>query len=150
MGYNLEIGELEVEFDTEYGRESTIDLRVKVERGRKEPFLNVGEPTDGTNMRWPSYTSWANFAKSADLYEFFFDDCEGLIRQHPATYPLCEEHRKIVNEKYEAFKKKYPKAIASYEDEDNEANGILVRLEWLKYWINWALDNCDKPVFYNS
>jgi len=150
MGYNIKIGELEVTFSTEDGRESVVELNAKTEDEREESFLNVGEPTDGTNMRWPTYTSWANFAEKADLYEFFFDDCEGLIRQHPAVYPLCEEHRQIVNEKYRSFKKKYPESIPSYEYEDNEVNGALVRLEWLKYWINWALDNCEKPVFCNS
>jgi hypothetical protein len=150
MGYNLKIGELKTNWNTDDGRESTIELSVEVERGRKEPFLNVGEPTDGMNVRWPSYTSWSNFAKSADLYDFFFDKCEGLIREHPATFPLCEEHREIVNAKYKAFKDKHPKSKPTYDDENNEHNAVLVRFEWLKYWINWALDNCEKPVFYNS
>jgi len=150
MGYNLEIGELEIEFDTSDDRESSLGLGVKIEKGRKELFLNVGEPTDGMNIRWPSYSSWRNFAEHAGLEEFFFDDSKGLIRQHPGTFPLCEDHRVIINQKYKDFKIKFPKSEANYNNPTKPENGTLVRFEWLKYWINWALDNCEKPVFYNS
>jgi len=150
MGYNLIIGELEVDYDINDGLESSIHLSAVPEKGRKESFLNVGEPTDGTNMRWPSYTSWSNFARATGLYEFFFDDCEGVIRHHPGAQPLTEEHRRIIDEKYNDFKKANPNAEPNYKYEDNVNNSILVRLEWLKYWVDWALDNCEKPVFANS
>lgn len=148
MGYNLQIGELQVDI-TNDGRESIVNLTAETQNGRQESFLNVGELTDGTNMRWPTYTSWKNFTRNSDLYEFFFDKSNGLMRTHPGTFPLCEEHRKIVNEKYDEFINKYPNAQCTYET-DNDIDATLVRFEWLKYWVNWALDNCKRPVFYNS
>ena len=133
MGYSFEIGQLKVEINTELGREATVNLGVQEQQG---------------NATGASYVGWSNFAEITDLSDFFFDDSDGLIREHPATYPLCEEHRNIVNEKYKAFKAKYPTGVASYEYSDT--NAAFERLEWLKYWINWALDNCKNPVFHNS
>ncbi len=31
-----------------------------------------------------------------------------------------------------------------------EENDYATRLEWLKYWVDWSLENCDKPVFCNT
>ena len=57
---------------------------------------------------------------------------------------------------------KYPNCRAGYSTKINEKEGFFedidwpaennhaVRLEWLKYWVDWALENCECPVFYNS
>jgi len=148
MGYNLGIGELNVIYDN--GGDARITLDFEPEKGHNADFLNVGEPTDGSNMRWPSYASWKKVIIKLDMLDLFFNDDDSLMRCHPDTVPLNEEHRKVINSKYKEFKRKYPNAKPNYNDEDNEENAALVRIEWLKYWVNWALDNCEKPVFHNS
>ena len=85
------------------------------------------------------------------------------------SFPVTFRHKKLIDVIYRQFKQKYPKAIASYspkinsfdssipygkrihEDSDwPEENNWFCRLEWLKYWVDWALNNCEKPVIYNS
>lgn len=158
MGYNLDIGELEVEFEQD---DCYISLTAKSESRDDAPAY--GEPTDNSNSRWPSYTSWHNSMEFVGLKDLFFDeDSEySLLTQHPGCVPLNKHHKKVIDRAYEDFMEKYPDVVAGYspktkdnimaEDPDwPEENGALVRLEWLKYWVDWALKNCEKPVFANS
>jgi hypothetical protein len=90
-----------------------------------------------------------------------YDKENGLIRNHPGCVPLTKEHKEIIDKTYKEFYEKYPNCKAGYSPKMDEAKGIYdnkwpkensyaVRLEWLKYWIDWALENCKNPVFYNS
>jgi hypothetical protein len=152
MGYNLKIGELTTEV-TDDGRESIIWNSAESVNHDNAPAY--GEPTDHSNIRWPSYTSWSDFARFVGLYDFFFDKHEGIMRQHSGCFPIKQEHIDIVHKAYKEFYEKYPNAIPGYpenEDYDNwpEENSYAVRLEWLVYWMDWAHKNCKNPVFANS
>ncbi|KAA5548096.1 hypothetical protein F0145_05050 [Adhaeribacter rhizoryzae] len=84
------------------------------------------------------------------------------MREHPGCVPLVKEHKEIIDNAYETLKSKYPNAVAGYSpniDEEMgiymdpewpEENGQLVSMEWLKYWVDYALENCKTPVNYNS
>lgn len=158
MGYTLTIGELQIGYFNDNG-DPHIALSARQERHKKAPAF--GEPTDYTNTRWPSYTVWTEFTEFAGLYSLFFAENreDRLIYSHPGCVPLTEQHRQEVNQAFEAFKLKYPNAVSTYGNTDNpldvdpenpEENGYMCRLVWLHYWVNWALDNCEKPVFGNS
>lgn len=147
MGYNLAIGEL-------------INDEIRYEKLDNAPAY--GEPTDYTNQRWPSYTAWANFARFTNLYDFFFNRNDGLMNNHPGLVKLTEQHRREFNKIYKDFYLLHPECKAGYSPKVDEENRIFhdpewpvendyaVRLEWLHFWINWALDNCQNPHFYNS
>ena len=159
MGYTLEIGEVTVDYDN-----SNEDpyIMFDVNRVEDDNAPAFGEPTDHTNQRWPSYAVWDKFCTSAGIHDLMFskDRDDALLSNHPGCVPLTEQHRSEINDALVAFKIKYPDAIATYgekqensliRDENNpEENSVLCRLTWLHYWINWALDNCEKPVFKNS
>lgn len=151
MGYSLTIGELVAEINYE-GLESSISLDAKDETREDAPAF--GEPTDKMNSRWPSYSSWSDAMEFLGLYSFMFDDDTGLIREHPGAVPIVKEHKEILDAAYEAFYKKYPKAVAGFSPSESEdwpkENNYAVRLEWLKYWVDWSLINCKRPVFHNS
>lgn len=150
MGYSISIGQLEVNIN-EDGLDSYISLDVASRALSGAPAY--GEPTDHMNSRWPSYTSWSDSMNFLGLQDFMFDQDTGLMREHPGTFPLTPDHKSILDEAYTDFYLKYPNAKAGYNDEDEnwpEENGYACRLEWLKFWIDWALANCDKPVFHNS
>lgn len=158
MGYTLEIGELETTIEKD-GLNSYIDHSVKSEHHDEAPAY--GEPTDNSNGRWPSYTAWHDFARFVDLEDLFYNKSTGLLREHPGCIPLVQEHKKIIDKAYKAFYKKYPNCKAGFspksledeffEDKDWPLENVwAVRLEWLKYWVDWALTNCENPVFYNS
>jgi hypothetical protein len=159
MGYTLKIGELKPTIYKD-GLDSFISNDVEGQSIDGAPAY--GEPTDGTNSRWPSYTSWHESMRFVGLHEFMFNKENGLLREHPGCVPLVEEHKKIIDDAYAEFYKKYPNCKPGYSDkldfqngvyeDDNwpEENAYATRLEWLKYWVDWALDNCEQPVFYNT
>lgn len=89
------------------------------------------EPTDYTNERWPSYTAWAEFCDESGLKSLFYGE-GGLLASHPGIVPLTDEHKKAID------------AVGSLSGHNQ------VRLEWLQYWVTWALENCSDPVFCNS
>jgi len=159
MGYTLMIGEAELDrYDD--GLDSSLSISVSNQKDEKAPAY--GEPTDFTNSRWPSYSSWRNAMKFVGLEDIFWNEENGLIRHHPGCQLLTIEHKQIIDKAYEDFYKKYPTCKAGYSPLINnnegvfhdtswpEENGMATRLEWLKYWVDWAIENCKNPIFYNS
>ncbi len=154
MGYTLKIGNAKIFYDGGEYPYCCIDVEFK--HDKNAPAFN--EPTDYENQTWPSYTSWHDFSMFAGLYDLFYSKEDGLISCHPGSTPLTKKHKEIIDNSYKLFKEKYPKSTPTYgkakdfEDDPNNPieNSWLCRLEWLKYWVDWALENCDKPIFYNS
>jgi hypothetical protein len=169
MGYSLTIGEAELK---------NIGNEIKI-IARKEKHSNApafGEPTDFTNERWPSYSSWESFTNEMELGELMTGDepikWEGeeyypLICEHPGITVITRYHFAMIKRKIKAYKEKYPDHIAQYppakegiekapfyrsEDyvDDPIYDGNLCRAEWLIYWIGWALQNCENPIFVNT
>lgn len=152
MGYSIGIGELKINREDGYTFKSVKTIKLP-----DAPAF--GEPTDNTNERWPSYTSWSNAMQFLGLYDMMFNKKTGLMRQHLGTYRIFKHHKATLDKVYDEFYKKYPNAKAGYspkstmfeEDKDwPEENSWAVRLEWLKFWFDWAFENCKKPYFYNS
>lgn len=110
-------------------------LDVKEERHKDAPADGV--PTAYTNVRWPGYSGWEDFVDAVGLRELFYEEDEGLMCEHPGTRPLLLAHLTAVEKAYETH--------AASTTQNN-----IARLEWLKYWMAWAITNCEKPVFYNS
>lgn len=159
MGYDLKIGELQTWIDYD-GLDSWIVNDVVDEKHDNAPAF--GEFTDYTNYRAPGYGQWDKVMRDCGLHELMFDEDTGLIRNHPGCVPLVKEHKEIIDKAYKEFYEKYPNCKAGYSPKINNKEGIYddpdwdncnntaVRLEWLKYWVDWALENCERPVFYNS
>lgn len=155
MGYTLTIGQAYMDFDKEYS-----DLRIKAEYVTLPNAPAFNEPTDYSNERWPSYTSWASAMRNMGLSHLMDksnDNC--LIPSHPGYKVLNADIKSEIDKAYEDFYLKYPNCKPGYSplatdfDEDPnwpEENSTAVRLEWLKFWVDWALDNCEIPIFHNS
>jgi hypothetical protein len=124
MGYTLMIGEFK---SYKEGRETYYMAEEKC----LDNAPADGSPTDRINQRWPSYSGWDYFTKGVGLSELM----DELIASHPGYVVLKKRHKKIIDA---AYAKKHT------FDADNQG-----RLEWLKFWVDWALDNCKKPVFVN-
>ena len=161
MGYTLQIGELETSMHSgDYLEiEEMNSFRQEVVSISHDDAPTFGESTDCMNSRWPSYTSWAIFYRFFDLEELFHDEDYGFLRQHPGCVPITQFHKSIIDDAYEKYKKNYPNSTPGYsgkqlddvEDDDwPEENSLGARLVWLKYWVDWALKNCEVPAFYNS
>jgi hypothetical protein len=158
MGYSITIGELEVEKNPDDGLDCPcLFLDAKGESHEGAPAF--GEPTDQSNSRWPSYSTWSDCLRDAGLHDVFF--CDGhLVGGHPGVRLVTNELRDIVRAKKAEFEAKYPNVEATYGDkpegpfgvdESNpKENSTYCRIVWLDYWIDWALKNCKTPVIANS
>lgn len=159
MGYSLTIGELKHEI-TDDKLETEIYSYAEDVTLPNSP--SYGEPTDYTNSRWPSYTSWGMAMEFVGLNDFMYNKKTGLLRDHPGCVPLVKEHKEIIDKAHIDFYKKYPNCkpgfspklndrLGIYEDSEwPEENMWAVRLEWLKFWVDWSLENCKVPVFHNT
>ena len=172
MGYNITIGERgDLDPETESYDVATV---------RRDDAPAFGEPTDFTNERWPSYSTWGDFLENTGLQwlspttnhafrAHVRADCPPLMVEHPGLEPLREVHREAIEHAYVAYRQKigmdkiagwaggekYSHVTGRFEQVPTPANadqfdGNLARLEWLRYWVNWALDNCTNPVFKNT
>jgi hypothetical protein len=160
MGYNLYIGEMEVETDW---AERSVWVRVPLVDG-----VPLGAPIDsagtGThhNVCSPSYTGWAGFAERVGLWEVFYaprsrsgvgappvwwtpegsdEERGGLLQQHPGAEALTQEH-------LAAFRDARARHVFSAGEGGTDWD--RVRLDWLVWWTEWALAHCKYPTFCNG
>lgn len=157
MSYNIKIGEPYVSID----KDDNI-VTIEVEEVKLECAPAIGESTDYINQQRSGYSAWSETTRFIGLYDLFFDENSGLMKDHPGIMPLNVNHKKKIDFAYEKFYEKYPNAKPGFspkihcsknifEDADwPDENVYAVWLEWLKFWINWALTNCENPVFKNG
>lgn len=145
MGYELKIGQAVTRFDSEIGRE-----RVDCEKVFLSDAPAFGEITDHSNVRLPSYSSWEIFAEEVGLYDFFYDREQGLLNGWEGVVPLTGAHKAAIDHACVAYLERHP-AVFSVKTEDSlgEEDFHFGRLRWLKFWVEWALESCDTPIFLN-
>ena len=178
MGYHLAIGESVVDWSEDM-------VRIDVDAVKIDDAPAFGEPTDHTNTRWPSYTSWANFCREMDIQDVVLNRRNGgedeielpdgsfvgcLMPSHPGVAPVTAKHVEYIEQKVNEYKAKHPEHRAQFPkpkpdakpiggtgvfmeedyDPDPRNDGNLCRAEWLLFWLKWAVENCKKPVFFNS
>ena len=177
MGYSITIGEkvesssyediyndyIEDGETEEEAREHAECWRYGAKSERHDKAPAFGEPTDYTNDRWPSYTSWYEFCESAGLIDLLYDDEKRSLRGgHPGYFHITKHFVQRINAHYKMFKIKYPDATATYDESHNNAgqvcfpfradqNGVRVRFEWLVYWVDYAFNEYgEDAIIYNS
>lgn len=176
MGYNLRIGEALIE----YSKESVqIDCKV-IKRddapayGEPTDHQSQRWPSYTAwckNMKSLGLLHVMFDSKNGGQDEFEVNGNERypLISDHPGAAPITIEHVEEVERCLAAYKAKHPDHIAQYaplkdgaekndcalysSDEyvdDPRYDPVLCRGEWLAYWLRWAIENCERPVFVNS
>lgn len=159
MGYSLTIGNATPTYpEPSDGTEGTFGWDVETLDHPDSPaFENDANP--GRNVRWPSYSVWADFAKDVGLYDLFLDKYTGLMRQHPGVLPIFPSHLARVRESLAAYRAKYPDARPRFNafsttppppDPLDEPNANLARLLWVEWWFAWALEHCEHPAMGNT
>jgi uncharacterized protein YaeQ len=65
----------------------------------------------------------------------------GLLRRHPGVVELLPAHHTAFVEAKLAY---------AQRPEEEQEEYVTRRLEWLCWWTDWALTECDHPSFANS
>lgn len=149
MGYTIKIGNAVPYHDKEDGE---LHAKWVVEGVRHESAPAFGEPTDYTNARWPSYTAWANTLNDLGLYAAFLDrDADdAMMREHPGCVMLTPDHGSTIRSAVDTYRTKVQAEGKRAGFKGPDADATLARAEWLVYWVDWALANCETPAIENS
>jgi len=154
MGYSLIIGEAKVESYEEDGLEAL--CHITAEGVHLDDAPAFGEPTDHTNQRWPSYTQWYDFCEKADILPALYECDEygnvtGSLRGgHPGAFPINKEFKEEIDTAYNRIKMQAKTLDPDADIFDTDLGGMWARIQWLKFWTDWALENCEHPVLVNS
>jgi len=159
MSYDIYIGEAVLESSADK-EEFFCRWAVKGHSEKQAPSFKGDELTGKGNSRHPGYIQWGDFCRRNNLYEFFFDEDDGLMREHPGCFPLKQEHLEVLEAALKELEKKdsrpaglderYIKDYIAQIPEGEETHSYdKVRLIWLVYWVNWALENCKHPAIAN-
>ena len=170
MGYILTIGQAEVAFD-----EDQVSIAASVVMLDYAPAY--GNHPEYLNQICASDITWANTMRALNLSDVMFQGFDlggvhrrALISDRPGICRIMDDHVEIVESKVTAYKILHPNYFGGYpsliphlqatakslshSSDDYLANpqydGHLCRGEWLAFWLRWAFENCDRPVFVNS
>lgn len=156
MGYNLTIGQ---RIKDAVKIESHDNISVPLYDGN-------GLTIENKNTMYCSY-SMLNLCTNILKIEDIINNKEyGLLSSYPGYVSLTTIHKEIIDEVYNNFYIEYPSCVPGYfkiiehdifgeivnDDPYNTEYHIIpmvaVFLEWLKYWIDWSIENYDNPIFY--
>ena len=131
MGYWLKIGEYKPGI-------SDVGLVVTPDVVKLDNAPAGGLDFDYTNQFECSYGVWDDFINATGLNVLFNDRTGQLIRKEnqPGYAELTKDYQRIIN--------------LAYASKNKIQEDYQFPLEWLKFWVDWALENCKKPVFVNK
>ena len=170
MTYDMTIGEYYREDISEEGEEPHFWESARTVTLDEAPkFLN-DDLTGRSNFRSAAYSGWSTFCeKHPIINDLMWGTGNGagpLMPDHPGIADLKPEHLAAVREALKAHRAVVgedtlpgyvPDATdlrfgGNYEPHDptKKYDYALVRLLWMEWWMEWALANCERPVFSNS
>jgi hypothetical protein len=161
VGYSITIGNaVPMHSKDEYGLYAGWEVGGEAHDGA--PVFPNDDMTGNSNGRSPSYTAWSESMRALGLYALFFDDVEdeGLFRPHPGCALLTSEIAERITTAVAAYRATTTKPAGCsgwklvdghpvYPDE-GKYDDVLMRGEWLAYWVNWAVANCKTPAIQNT
>jgi hypothetical protein len=152
MGYTFSIGNAVPELSKEYG-----DLRagwvVEHEENEAAPAFLNDELTGHSNSRSPSYSTWHEFCKEADIFDVFYDERGRIDCGHPGCRILTQKDLLKVKSALDVWRIDHdkPPGFCGWNGEDEgKYDAVLARLIWLEWWMRWALENCETPAIQNT
>lgn len=139
MGYNITIGRKVRESYT--GEDGKRHFYYDVE-GAEHPDAPTPPGDEGTgksNSRAPSYGAWHEFAAVTGLRDLLVGP-EGITRNMQCV-TITYAHLDAVKAARTRWLGKHHKP-PGYAD-DGSLDPFLMRLDWLVFWMHWALDTWD-------
>jgi hypothetical protein len=165
MGYNIYIGNAELKSSWPDPADEYSDPPVAewVVEGMIHADAPYSSDSGHSNSRDPSYTGWAEFCREVGIEEWMLKRYEGKMGYHPGCSALTKEDASFLTTLLNDYKEKHPTEEACWCEcsscqygkktdikHNPNASGTLVRLTWLTWWVNWAVENCERPAIYNS
>jgi hypothetical protein len=137
MAHTLKIGEALISFTEEFAR---IDC-------------NTIEQAGFTSEKNLSYSDWSDSIEALDLTNVMYNSKNGgsdytiikgkerypLLTESPGAAPITIEHVEEVERCLTAYKEKC----------SHGCDPVLRNGEWLAFWLRWAIEHCERPVFVN-
>jgi hypothetical protein len=172
MGYSITIGAARLESEWPHPDAHDEDgCRKHVLASWHVDTLSLPEAPDffdsgRENTRHPSYTVWADFARALGLYEWFYDQENGVLREHPGIAPLDKADVALLEERVASYKAKNPGVQGGFclceacsdgfpQTDQVQTDHVvldphLARAEWLLWWVRWAVAECVRPAIENT
>jgi len=125
MTYGITIGKKKIEGGYEY---------VAAEENDRAPQFDKDAVTGKSNNREISYGYVRKFFERAGL---------DLYMDREGSYPLTTEEYLYLTGKLITYKKEHPDAIPGWAEGQDD---ILGRLEWMKWWMYYALGKYGKQA----
>ena len=175
MGYSLTIGNAVLDYDEDQVRVGAEIVRLDNAPAFGEPtdFESQRWPSYSS---WAEFcrelgitdAMFGTRDKGKGELEYNGKYVSPLLECHPGATPITVTHVEFIEERLREYKEKHPTHIAQYaplkpgvedkgffqpeEDyvDDPIYDGTLCRGEWLVFWLRWAIENCEKPVFVNT
>lgn len=143
MSYSIYIGER----TTVESSDGEIETDVEQVENKEAPYFS---DSGYENSRHPGYGQMHEFCKMADVLDLWYGN-DGFLKQHPGFKELKQNHLDVMKSALKSWQEKYPAAKAQMIDESPTVvqDGILARLVWYVWWMEWALNNCKDPVVAN-
>jgi hypothetical protein len=137
----------------EGGHENYLELDVAKVELPEAPAFPGDVMSQNINARYPSYTGWSDFTRRCGLYpEWYGTDQKrgGLMDTHPGVAALDARTLAMHESALDLHRCRFPGAVAQQGDEVGPNDNDRARLEWLVWWMRWALANCTNPAVSNS
>jgi hypothetical protein len=162
MGYNITIGNAIPVHSTEYGYLYAA-WEVEAEAHDSAPVFPNDVLTGNSNGRSPSYIAWSDSMRVLGLYELFYAKDGGLFANHPGCVMLTQNIADTIELAVARYRKVATKPAGSpgfpqfnketqtwFTPDEDKYDTVLMRGEWLSYWVSWAVKNCKIPAIQNT
>ena len=153
MGYNITVGNAIPKHSKDDFPYLYASWEVEGAALESAPTFQGDGMTGNGNERSPSYSTWADFARTVGLYEFFYNERGHLHAGHPGCIGITQEDADLVTATLNRYKTQstLPPGFHDWNHEGPVTfDGHLARLIWLEFWMQWAVKNCETPAIQNT
>ena len=153
MGIWIEIGNAELEYNQ---ADSHVAVAVNNVTCDDAPDF-----TDKSNVFEMSYASFDNFVKKAGIHSYMtgrldtdnsFDESGrgdfGIVENHPGEVTIAQRDVDFWHRKVKAYRDMNPNLKAEYYKSWESA--VLAHMMWFEFWVQWAVENCERPAIVNG
>lgn len=146
MEYTIKIGNAVPVFSKAEFPRLVAQWKVEDEESKDAPCPPGDEFLKQSNRRAHSYFAWRDLMQKAGLWSLFLHPYKGLIVNRPGCVGIEPADAASVRAALIRYRKTATLPAGKGIDHDYD----LARLEWLDFWVHWAIATCETPAIENS